>query len=339
MEPQALFTAALQERQPLSTRLLQAAAERGALANAYLLTGPSRSDKWELALQLAAALNCTAASAAGASSPTSCVASGLPSDKSCTNCRWIAAGEHPQAWLLLKREPDKTKIAVEKARLLCEEVLKSSAYFRVIVVTEAEQYIFHDAAANALLKSIEEPGSRCLFILFAAHTDVVLPTIVSRCQALEVTGAYAPGFLWNDDDESGAGEEARQALETQRRQFIQEFSRTIDAANGLKTGSVKYVVESRAMADRLLKLTEDYGLSPATVIDAYISADFECLKELACNNSGARSYLNRLLSVAESAKQELDHYVKLNNVVETFAYSVAELRSQFSGDLRLAITN
>lgn len=320
----------------MATRLLLAAAQRGALANAYLFTGPCRSDKWELALQLASALNCTRESPSSAEPPDNCVSQGLHPEQSCVNCRWISSGEHPQAWLLLKREPDKSKIAVEKARLLCEEILKSSAYFRVIVVPEAEQAIFHDASANALLKSIEEPGARCLFVLFAGHADMVLPTIVSRCQVLEVSGAYPTGFLWNDDD---AGEEARQALETHRRQFIQEFPSAIESALTLKAGSVKYVLASRDIADRLAGLAEEYGISPAMVIDAYISADFECLKMSACDHSGARRYLNRLLSVAETAKQELDHYVKLNNVVETFAYSVAELRSHFSGELRLAITN
>lgn len=336
MGSQALFTAPLQERQPLASRLLLAAAERGALANAYLFTGPSRSDKWELALQLAAALNCTRESSTLSTGRSSCVSQACPPEQCCVNCRWIANGEHPQAWHLLKREPDKTKIAVEKARLLCEEILKSSAYFRVIVVTEAEQSVFHDASANALLKSIEEPGARCLFVFFAGHADMVLPTIVSRCQVLEVSGAYPTGFLWNDDD---ASEEARQALETHRRQFIREFPSVVESAITLKAGSIKYVLESRSIAERLAKLTEEYGLSPAMVIDAYVSADFECLKVPACDHGGARRYLNRLLSVAETAKQELDHYVKLNNVVETFAYSVAELRSHFSGELRLAISS
>ncbi len=328
-----MFTTSLQERQPLAGRLLQAAAERRSLANAYLLTGPARGDKWELTLQLAAALNCTGQETV---EQTSCLTTVPQSqEKWCLNCRWISRGEHPQAWLLLKREPDKSKIPVDKARLLCEEILKSSAFFRVIVITEAEQKIFHEDPANALLKSIEEPGPRCMFVLFAVHSDAVLPTIVSRCQVVEITGAYTPGFICHSADKLGA--ETKQVLEANRHQFLMEFPAIAKNASSLRFGSVNYVIESRAIADRLVKLVEEHGLPAPLVIDAYVSADFEALKNSATDYSGALIYLNRLLSIAETAKQDLDHYVKLNNVVETFAYSVAELRSHFSGELRLAI--
>lgn len=327
-----MFTTALQNRQPLACRLLQAAAQRRALANAYLLTGSARGDKLELALQLAAALNCTNESDPNRHS--SCLARATqPEDKWCLNCRWISRSEHPQAWLVLKRGADKAKISVEKARLLCEEILKSSAFFRVIVVTEAEQKIFHEDPANALLKSIEEPGERCLFVLFAPHADVVLPTIVSRCQVVEITSAYATGFI---DRNLQLEEQARTALDAHRKQFASEFT-TVVQNSGSAPGSVKYVSESRAIADRLTRLVEEHAVPAPLAIDAYVSADYEVLKEIANNHDSTLLYLNRLLSVAETAKQDLDHYVKLNNVVETFAYSVAELRSQFSGELRLAI--
>lgn len=329
-----MFTTSLQERQPLACRLFQAAAMRHSLANAYLLTGPARADKWELAMQLACCLNCTDSTAVA--SGTSCIAQGAPKEQCCLNCKWISAGEHPQAWLVLKRDADRAKIPVEKARQLCEEILKSSAFFRVILITEADQKIFHEDPANALLKSIEEPGARCMFLLFAPHSDMVLPTIVSRCQMIEITGAYNRGFICHAD---ALEDDCKQVLEAHRHQFRTEFSSVVQNAASLRSGSVKFAAESRALADRLTNLVEEHGLPAAVVIDAYIATDFELLGANANQSAGTLKYLNSLLSVAETAKQDLDHYVKLNNVVETFAYSVAELRSQFSGELRLAIRN
>src|SRR5579883_2201008 len=116
-----IFEAELQERQPVASRLLTAALKRKSLSNAYLFSGRSIADKWLLAQRLAAFLNCISREA---DDYFSCISqpktSGSQSqhDSYCQNCRWIADGEHPQAWMILAGQGESGKIPVEKARQL-----------------------------------------------------------------------------------------------------------------------------------------------------------------------------------------------------------------------------
>ncbi len=130
----------------------------------------------------AAYLNCTNLAA---NNDRACHLSGIPEKDQCVNCKWINEEKHPQAWLILASDPGKSrKIPVEKARLLSDELSKHSEFFRVVIVEDASQEAFHRPSANALLKTIEDPGARCLFFLFANREDDVLPTVVSRCQVI-----------------------------------------------------------------------------------------------------------------------------------------------------------
>ncbi len=99
----------------------------------------------------------------------------------CRSCRMLTAGHHPN---LLTIEP------AEKGRLIRVDSVREANDFvaqtaqqggyRVIYLQPAEGMTI--AAANALLKSLEEPGSNTLFILLADIPSRALPTIRSRCQ-------------------------------------------------------------------------------------------------------------------------------------------------------------
>src|SRR5262249_46335007 len=104
----------------------------------------------------------------------------------CQNCRWIIKNEHPQAIISLSAEATSKsgKIPVEKARSIGEELTKTSPYIRVVVIADADQDSFHRPAANALLKTIEEPRTASIFLLFADAVELVLPTVVSRTQVI-----------------------------------------------------------------------------------------------------------------------------------------------------------
>ncbi len=104
---------------------------------------------------------------------------------SCESCRLVAAKSHPDFYVV---EPEATKtvrnIKIGQIRELQAEVslrpINSSR--RVVILDGAE--LLNKAAANCLLKTIEEPPSRTIFILLTASRSSLLMTIRSRCRTI-----------------------------------------------------------------------------------------------------------------------------------------------------------
>lgn len=132
------------------------------LPGALLLTGPAQAVLAREALALAASLLCP----------------GDDPERRCDACRRAAAGLHPD---LLVVAPEGVQIRVDRVR----EAIAFAAgrpyesARRVAIVSRAEQ--LGAEAGNALLKSLEEPGSRFHWILTTTRPESLLPTIRSRC--------------------------------------------------------------------------------------------------------------------------------------------------------------
>jgi len=105
---------------------------------------------------------------------------------SCTACRRAAARQHPDlAWL--RPEGESRQIRIEQVRELCADLALTShaaGGYKVGVISPADA--LNRFAANALLKTLEEPPARTLLILVATVPSRLPPTVVSRCQRLRV---------------------------------------------------------------------------------------------------------------------------------------------------------
>jgi len=138
--------------------------------HAYLITGPSRIGKTRLALAFAAALNCTGEN---------------PPCGECRACKLTLKGVHPDVTIVDSGQEGGT-LKIDDVRDL-QQVLSLRPYearYRIAILQR-----FHEAnpaAANALLKTLEEPGPSSVLILTADNADALLPTIVSRCQPLHL---------------------------------------------------------------------------------------------------------------------------------------------------------
>lgn len=104
----------------------------------------------------------------------------------CKSCSLLAAGTHPDLMWLTREVDDKGKVAkfikVDQIRELVEFAVKSSQLggWRVVVMTPA--HLLNTAAANALLKTLEEPGREMVLILLSSQPLSLMPTLRSRCQ-------------------------------------------------------------------------------------------------------------------------------------------------------------
>lgn len=146
--------------------LQQAARGRG-MSHAWLFTGPPGSGRSNAAVAFAAALQCEQAGCGG-----------------CEACRTALAGSHPDVVL---RSTQRMIISVDDARDLVKRAALSPVRGRwqVMVVEDADR--LNEQANNALLKAIEEPHPRTVWLLCAPHASDVLPTIRSRSRLLQLT--------------------------------------------------------------------------------------------------------------------------------------------------------
>jgi DNA polymerase-3 subunit delta' len=150
---------------------LAAAWNAGRLAHAYLFLGPEGVGKESVARALAAALNCT--------QPLE----GWDACGKCPSCKRLAAGTHPD-FLAIRPTSEHRQPQIKIGQI--REFRRLTAYppmeggWRVALIKSAED--MQPEAANALLKTLEEPPARHLLILAAASERELFPTIVSRCQ-------------------------------------------------------------------------------------------------------------------------------------------------------------
>lgn len=157
-------------------------ASRARPAQALLLAGPRGVGKGELALKWAQALLCEAPLADGAACGT------------CPACHWFETGGHPDFRLIGLQEKTTregetrmaTAIEVDQAREAVDFVQLSTyrAGFRVVLVNPAD--CLNVAAANALLKVLEEPPLSTVFVLVSDQPRRLLPTIRSRCTRVDI---------------------------------------------------------------------------------------------------------------------------------------------------------
>lgn len=139
------------------------------LPHAILLTGIPGIGKSAFAVALADALLCSSPDENGQACGT------------CRSCQLNAAGSHPDK-VLISPEEGKKSISINQIReLLNFQSLKSQySGHKVIVIQPADA--MNANAANALLKTLEEPTAETILILTTSRVSALLPTIRSRCQ-------------------------------------------------------------------------------------------------------------------------------------------------------------
>ena len=170
---------------PIWTRL-QRARQNGRLAHALLLTGPSGVGKRRLADAFAQSLLCREPDPQGRACGR------------CADCLLLAAGTHPD---LVRVGPDpdakSEEIPVGAVRLFSEResLTASRAAWKVALIDPADR--LNPSAANALLKTLEEPAGQTMLCLIGERAGQLPATIRSRCLRIEVpVPSESEALLW-----------------------------------------------------------------------------------------------------------------------------------------------
>lgn len=192
-------------------QILLSALRNNRLPHAYLFVGSEGVGKDAIAFELARVLHCEQRGEQACNQCDSCVrmnslqhpdvklvvalpvGKGEKSDDPPFEKLSAAEIQIIQEQFKLKAENPYHRITIPKATIIkinsIRDIRRESAlstsgrYKRVIIVSRADE--MGDAAANTLLKTLEEPSKNTMLILTTAHRDALLPTIVSRCQVVQ----------------------------------------------------------------------------------------------------------------------------------------------------------
>jgi DNA polymerase III subunit delta' len=158
-------------QRPVIAALQQAAAGRG-MTQSWLFVGPPGSGRSNAAIAFAAALQCREGGCG-----------------ECHACRTVLAGTHADVTVVTTQ---KLSLGIGEVR----ELVRGAALapvgdrWRILIVEDADRLT--DQANNALLKAIEEPGSRTVWMLCAPTVEDLLPTIRSRCRLVTLATPTVP---------------------------------------------------------------------------------------------------------------------------------------------------
>ena len=205
------------------------------MANGYILAGNVRGEGTSLAVRMIRSLFCTAPK------------DGSPCGE-CTACRHVADRVNPDVHWLFPESKSRV-ISVDSMRGEMLDPMSSTSFaggWKVGVLAFAD--CMNASSANAFLKLLEEPPKRTMFLLLTDAANRLLPTIVSRCQTLEVSDGSRPGL---------AGDRERQVLDI------------------VADPNLRGVVERCAAAAKLAAVLKEMSLEAEKLVDAELEAKEE----------------------------------------------------------------
>jgi DNA polymerase-3 subunit delta' len=240
---------------------LKRSLEKGKLGHAYLVSGPPSVGKMTLALTLAQALNCDALE----------VPCGV-----CSPCQRIAASSHPDVQVVALGSASSDEDARSRTEISIKQVRDDIQHwaslppfeggYRIFIIGEAE--LLSPEAANCLLKTLEEPQEKVLFILLTSEPARLPETVISRCQRLDLKPVAV---------EKIEGELLKQGASAEK---VRLLGRLCRGRPGWALGAMADESLLERRAERIERLTD--------VIEGDLEARFEYASELASRFSQKR---------------------------------------------------
>lgn len=259
------------------------------IAHCILFYGSDIQAQYDLALEIARMLNCT-----GDHTP----------DCQCLNCKWIRENNHPAVLTISKvdnkpsDDNSKTVISIDQARMIKNDLLVTSDYHRVLIFCDKDKegnvaglnlLNFQADAANALLKTFEEPPSNTTFFFLTKDKSDMITTVVSRAQCF-----YVPSMQDEDRDFSFVKDAMDGYLELERNEVLDFNDKILDLAKMIEPQIV------------------------FTQMQNYI----EFLLKANIDNLSLKVKLIADLKAIEKAKQENRLNINIQTIVETLSFKL-----------------
>lgn len=264
-------------------------ADKKNIAHCILFYGTDIQAQYDLALEIARMLNCT-----GDHTETC----------QCLNCKWIRENNHPAVLTISKvdnkpsDDTSKTVISIDQARMIKNDLLVTSDYHRVLIFCDKDkegnvcglnQQNFQADAANALLKTFEEPPSNTTFFFLTKDKSDMITTVVSRAQCF-----YVPSMKDEERDFSLVKDAMDGYLELERNEVLDFNDKILDIAK---------------MVD---------GEEVFTQMQNYMSA----LLKSNLDNLSLKVKLISDIKAVETAKKEYRLNMNIQTIVETLSFKL-----------------
>jgi DNA polymerase III subunit delta' len=217
--------------------------------------------------------------------------------------------EHPDIHLILP-DPKSDQHPVANMRQLIQEagLPPFEAPSKIFIIHDAEKML--PASSNALLKTLEEPPSRTYFILLTSQSELLLPTIISRCCKIP--------FFPIPDDELAAY--VTQKFHTQEGRKIAllaqgSVSQAIRRAENPSHASLDELFRAKTYTDiheKLTRLQEPSDEASQEEIDQLFEEILYWVRE------HDPLHLDQAIPLIAESRQALHHHIKLKNVLEHF---------------------
>lgn len=258
--------------------------------HAYLFTGAVGVGRRTFALRFAQALNCPQPPKPG----QACY--------SCPTCRQIERMQHPDL-AVVEADQIGGVLKVEQIREL-QHSLSLSPYqskYRLALLLRMEEA--HNSAANALLKTLEEPPPSVILLLTANSVDALLPTVVSRCEVINLRTVPV--------DTLSQGLQERFGLSEEQSRLLAQIS------NGCPGVAIQYHLNPELLANRKVKLDELVDILKASYVERFNYAEkhakerYNCLYTLQIWQSFWRDVLIQTCK-ASSPVSNIDRSAEIN---------------------------
>lgn len=234
----------------------------------------------------------------------------------CSPCQLVAAGTHPDLSIIVPTPPEKSQskkpalhIRIDTIRELCSKLALTSQLegYRVAVLEDVDRMIV--AAANALLKTLEEPGTDTLIILVTSRPHKLPVTIRSRCQSIR--------FPCPDRAE---------AIEWLSAQGIKKTEVALNLAHGAPLLAVRYEEEQLQNRELLSKALLAASRGESTLLYAQKLSDlpkdkgFTWLLDWTADLVRLKQYDTEAQIINEDFRDSLQKLAKQADIKRIFAY-------------------
>jgi len=265
------------------------------VGHAYLITGPAQIGRTTLARTFAQALNCTAVD---------------PAERPCGICRactLISADKHPDVRRIVGETSGRGKVTlkIDQIRELNHVLNLTAAEARYKVATIEQFDTANASAANAFLKTLEEPPHNVILLLTATDAETLLPTIPSRCRTIALRPVPAT--------------EIQEALETGWQVDTEQASLLAHLADGrigwaIQAALNRTLLEERAEQLDLLAQTFSQNLVERFAVADKLAQDPENLPAL------LKIWLSwwRDLALLSAGQQDVDSLTHIDRQQELF---------------------
>ncbi|HYE80721.1 MAG TPA: DNA polymerase III subunit delta' [Clostridia bacterium] len=314
---------------------LRNAVKSNMISNGYIFSGPEGCGKKLMAFIFAMAANCT-----GSVEDRPC--------GSCNSCIRTRNNNHPNIEVV---RPTGLSIKIKQIRQIISDTAKKpfESGYKVIIIENADK-MTHDAQ-DAFLKTLEEPPANTVFLLLAENRNLLLPTIVSRCQVYqfkpvgvkEMKEFVEARYDFTPADVDAAVRHSKgivgRALEllqnkdsyNARTIYIDILEKAL-AGNGSEAQLLaSAVAESKEEAERFIEFSLTWFrdvLVLSESSDAYekLIINVESMERLSRHNSVLTgSKLNSIIEIIKNTAKYVKHNVGIKNSIDGMLFNIAEV--------------